>query len=255
MPSDRYLRADEVALLERCDFFAGDRDDFFAGVISPSCLCQGTHKQPTPLVSIVITTYKRPQWLKVALDSALNQVGFNDYEIVVVDNECADILRETATSELMRQYVGKNVVYYRNRIPAKSRIDTAVACAKTPYICMLHDDVFLAPQHLQIMASVLKEHPDISFLSCERLAFDTDAYAAVRTQRGTAVPREPSLRRYTCASASIGCYPDWLGAFIAREKYIDIGGVSGKIPFSTGIGDSIMIMPFMDNLYRFLMSA
>ena len=79
MPSDRYWRSDELALLEQCDFFAGDKEDFAASVQNPSCLWQGAHRQQTPFVSVVITTYKRPQWLKVALDSAIAQEGFDDF--------------------------------------------------------------------------------------------------------------------------------------------------------------------------------
>ena len=246
MPSDRYWRSDELALLEQCDFFAGDKEDFAASVQNPSCLWQGAHRQQTPFVSVVITTYKRPQWLKVALDSVLAQEGFDDFEIVVVDNECAENLQETETSALMRTFNDEKIIYYRNKISAISRTNTAIACAKTPYICILHDDDFLAPQHLRVMVGVLKAHPEISYLSCKRQSFISHSYDELRADCVSALPGSLTLRNYTCASASIGCYPDWLGALINKEKIVGIGGMLGKISVVTSIGDAIMTVRYMD---------
>ena len=246
MPSDRYWRSDELALLEQCDFFAGDKEDFTASVQNPSCLWQGAHRQPTPFVSVVITTYKRPQWLKVALDSVLAQEGFDDFEIVVVDNECAENFQETETSALMRTYNDEKIIYYRNQIGTDNRTNTAIACAKTPYICVLHDDDFLAPQHLRVMVGALKTHPEISYLSCKRQPFSSRSYDELLAACAASLPGSFTLRSYTCVSASIGCYPDWLGALIHKENFVNIGGMSGKVSLGTGIGDAIMTVRYMD---------
>lgn len=44
-----------------------------------------------PKITIAIPTYKRPELLKEALDSAINQIGYTEYEIIVVDNDRSGI--------------------------------------------------------------------------------------------------------------------------------------------------------------------
>jgi cellulose synthase/poly-beta-1,6-N-acetylglucosamine synthase-like glycosyltransferase len=55
----------------------------------------------TPLITIAIPTYKRPDLLEEAINSALNQIDFIDYEVIVVDN---DPDSDTETEKLLKSY-------------------------------------------------------------------------------------------------------------------------------------------------------
>jgi glycosyltransferase involved in cell wall biosynthesis len=53
--------------------------------------------EPVPRVSVIIPTYRRPRLLGAAIQSVLNQT-FQDFEIVVVDDNSADNTREVTLS-------------------------------------------------------------------------------------------------------------------------------------------------------------
>jgi hypothetical protein len=84
-----------------------DKTDFFKYVDSfakdegvNSLLIKGDISSVAPAVTIAIPTYKRPEFIKCAIDSALSQEKFDNYEVVVVDN---DPERGTETEKLFVQ--------------------------------------------------------------------------------------------------------------------------------------------------------
>lgn len=226
------------------DFFKEGKNDFFNGRVVLSDIEYGKHWDNSPFVTIILTTYKRPKLLKQALESALGQENFSDYQVLVVDNEAAPPEQETETSRLMQSYQNNDkVIYYRNRVPADYKMDTAINYARSKWVCFLHDDDLLVKNHLAIMTSIVMKYPQISFLGCRHKIFydeiDDEEYEnLVLPKTGNYfILRYP--RQYLC----IGYVPGWLGALIDREKYIAIGGMP-KI--STGIGDFIMQGKFMN---------
>ena len=64
-------------------------------------------------VTIAIPTFKRPDLLKIALDSALNQINFDDYCVIVVDN---NPIRNCETEKLIESYENHNFIYVKNKI-------------------------------------------------------------------------------------------------------------------------------------------
>jgi glycosyltransferase involved in cell wall biosynthesis len=97
----------------------------------------------TPLVSIVIPTYKRPFFLKQAIDSALNQRGFNNYEVVVVDNEpISDSNKISETEQLISTYTNSKLFYYKNEknIGMTGNWNRCIELARGKWVTMLHDD-------------------------------------------------------------------------------------------------------------------
>lgn len=230
--------------LSQCDFFAGNRKNFYETAEKTSVLVCGTHKEPAPLVSIIITTYKRPQWLKIALDSALGQEGFDDYEVIIVDNEGESLDVETETSRLVCSYHDNKIVYYRNLPSVLYRADTAISLSRSKWFCIVHDDDFVSKDHLKRMTDILLERPDIGYLACSHQSFGTNDEASCWAQSRENVESPYSLVFYPAKSVCVGCWPGWLGALINREDYIDMGGMS--LPFVTGIGDLIAIMKYMD---------
>ena len=236
----------DYALLERVkkyDFFAETAKDFYEKMNIESVLVQGNHWDPPPMITVILPTYKRPKLLEQALQSALWQEGFDDYQILIADNEGVDITCETETSQLVAKYQDERIIYYRHNTQAFYKMDTAVNLARSEWICFLHDDDLLVKNHLAVMSKIVLENPQISYLSCPHKLFNNYIDKTTFFSITQAVHGKYDLFHYPPQYSCIGNVPGWLGALIKREKYIDIGGMPA---LATGIGDFIMQGKFRD---------
>jgi len=102
-----------------------------------------------PTVSIIVTTYNRPQLLERALRSIAAQT-FQDYEIIVVNDAGSDV-----------EYILENfdkVVYINhpeNRGLSAAR-NSGLRVAQGKYICFLDDDDVLFPVHFATLVNALE---------------------------------------------------------------------------------------------------
>ena len=99
-------------------------------------------------VTIVITTYHRPDRISRAVDSALAQTC--DKEIIVVDDNGKDTDWHRQTAEQMEQYADK-VTYLVNEVNSgvSNARNRALALARGKYITFLDDDDEIAPTKLE----------------------------------------------------------------------------------------------------------
>lgn len=223
------------------DYYGETEQDFYQKLTVNSVLVQGKHREPAPLVTILLMTYKRSCLLKQALESALNQIGFDDYQIIVADNEGEDINTETETSRLMANYQDEKVIYYRHEQSVEYKGDSIARLARSKWICFLHDDDVMASNHLVVMSRIVQEHKEISFLSSALKSFvdnlskeDFDEMVKVQSVKY-------QILKYPKSHACYGFYANWQGALIDRERYIAMGGMP---TLSTGLGDYIMVQKF-----------
>lgn len=199
----------------------------------------GSYSERIPLVSILITTYKRPGTLRGALSSAIDQKGFHDYEIVVVDNEGEDINIKTETQKLIEEFSCDKVIYYRNIQSVAGRADRAILLARTEWVCILHDDDILAENHLQVMIGEMQKNRDINYLACALQSFRDDEYQYEELHKECNTDYEVlKLKQRNYTFRFIG---GWLGALIRRKNYLNMGGMSS---LRSEIGDYIMAAKF-----------
>lgn len=96
----------------------------------------------TPLVSIIITTYKRSHSLTDAIKSTLNQT-YSNIEVIVVDDNDPDTRYRKKTQQLMKQFENNNSVKYiqhnENKNGAAAR-NTGIEHSQGDYITYLDDD-------------------------------------------------------------------------------------------------------------------
>jgi len=115
-----------------------------------------------PLVSIVIPTYKRPQFLERAITSITQQTHEN-WELLVVDDneEESDFRRET--EQLMAAYASHPRVRYlkhqKNRGGSAAR-NTGIENARGEYIAFLDDDDEWLPRKLERQLEVFSRSDD-----------------------------------------------------------------------------------------------
>lgn len=113
----------------------------------------------TPLVTVVIPTYKRPEDLKRAIESVLNQ-KYNNIEIKVVDDNNPDTLERKETQALMEQFKDNDRVEYlqheRNKGGSAAR-NTGWRKAKGEYITFLDDDDEISPNKIYKQVECLEK--------------------------------------------------------------------------------------------------
>ncbi|HXI57322.1 MAG TPA: glycosyltransferase [Polyangia bacterium] len=106
-----------------------------------------------PLVSVIIPTFNRPEFLQRALGSLTRQT-FRDFEVVIVNDGGAAIeeLVQTFTPALSIAYVRHSA----NRDRAAAR-NSAFGVARGRYIAYLDDDDCFRPEHLQTLVDALAQ--------------------------------------------------------------------------------------------------
>jgi len=105
-----------------------------------------------PLVSIIITTFNRPELVKRAICSALTQT-YRNIEVIVVNDAGCDI------SPLIESINRSNLKYITHEtnigILSVTR-NSGIAQAKGKYIGFLDDDDFLYPHHVEFLVEALE---------------------------------------------------------------------------------------------------
>lgn len=115
----------------------------------------------TALITVIIPTYKRPQWLKRAVNSVLRQ-SFGDFEILIADNASGEET-DAVTQAFMRQDKRIKLLKHPTNIGAIANFQAALIHVSTPYVCFLPDDDFFAPFFFAETAPLFDCHPDIAF--------------------------------------------------------------------------------------------
>ena len=140
-----------------------------------------------PKVSICIPTYKRPDLLKVAVDSCLSQT-FQDFELIISDDS-----PDTRTEEMVRNLSSKHRIRYMYNVPGLGQarnVNQLFRLAAGEFLVLLHDDNFLMPSALEDLLKRLEENPTVV------ASFGKDYLA---TNDGTILESESELvnRRYS----------------------------------------------------------
>lgn len=221
------------------DFFSKGKKDFYTKEVSyKSFLVQGKHRERPPFVTIILTTYNRPVLLRQALESALNQKKFDDYQIIVADNEGKPIEEETLTAEVVKSYQDEKIIYYRHSQELLFKENAAARLARSPWIVFLHDDDMLAEDHLAVMTSIIRKYKEIKFLGCPVKEFRVGWNVKVNQSSNTF---NIGIQKYLKDTICLRDWTGWLGALISRKHYIAMGGIPN---IAMGCGDLVMVYVF-----------
>lgn len=122
---------------------------------------------PMPKVSVIITTYNRPEFLDAAVASVKLQT-FKDWELLIMDDN-SDVL---AQRELLAEFRQEDKIrVFDSNVQPEDRkkttryatlINWALKEAKGEYVTYLCDDDFYFPDRLQKMVEFLDSRPDVS---------------------------------------------------------------------------------------------
>lgn len=89
-----------------------------------------------PLITVIIPSYNRANFIEETLQSVLNQT-FKDYEVIIVDDGSAD-----NTLEVLREYEAnpKVCIYSQENKGCPAALNFGIKMAKGKYICWLSSD-------------------------------------------------------------------------------------------------------------------
>jgi GT2 family glycosyltransferase len=111
-----------------------------------------------PRVSICIPTYRRPDLIKVAIDSCLAQT-YQDFEIIIVDDSPDTMTQELVATISSRQPV--NYVKNPDKTSQARGVNQLFGLAEGEFLVLLHDDNFLMPTALEELIKPLETNPEV----------------------------------------------------------------------------------------------
>jgi glycosyltransferase involved in cell wall biosynthesis len=143
----------------------------------------GANAMEKPRITVVLPTYKRPQLLKRAIQSVLNQ-SYQNFRVCVYDDASNDetcrIVSELSANDPRITYYchTKNIGTFANTNFGLEKVDT-------PYFSILTDDDFLFPEFFETALEGFERHPDA--MACDSIALDYDGKHVISSK-----PRLPN---------------------------------------------------------------
>jgi len=193
----------------------------------------GRHNEIAPFVEIIIPTYKRPELLSETLRCILASVGFDDYQIIIMDNEGVSETSDiTATERMIRRLNSTKIVYYREEENTPHNWNHLIKYARAKWLCMIHDDDLINLYHLKIMSSIVKTKKNIQYLGCRMEKFTEKSQLNILKEIKTA-----PVSYYSCSDYIWGLHIPLLGAFFLRENAVALGGFNTSDVTLTSVMD------------------
>ncbi|MCR5608439.1 MAG: glycosyltransferase [Lachnospiraceae bacterium] len=193
-----------------------------------SVLVWGRHYDVDPMVTVVCPTYRRPDLLEIAIYSVLNQKGYDNYQMLIIDNE--DVFdEETETEKLIKKINSDKIIYYRNRknIGVYANWNRGMLLARSKYICIMNDDDVLMLNHLNVMMGTILCNEDIDMLGCIHQHMylknnpDLDVYKVMQPVDTSNM----SVNKISYFDFNISFTYPILGSVMKKETFLDIGGI------------------------------
>jgi glycosyltransferase involved in cell wall biosynthesis len=134
-----------------------------------------------PLVSVIISTYNRPEYLKQSVASVLSQT-IEDFELIICDDGStpADSVEASLGDDYRVQYIRSS-----QNLGTAANNARGYSLARGRYVAHLDDDDLWHPEYLQRLVEELDRRPHCSLAFCNHLVIDEIGQPDLRaTRRG-----------------------------------------------------------------------
>ena len=139
-----------------------------AGLVTPIADIPTPPAADAPTVSVVIPLYQGERWIRAAIESVLAQRGFDDFEVIVVDDGStdrgADVVRSIADDRV-------HVIHQANRGIAAAR-NAGIAKSRGQFIAFLDQDDLWRPDKLATQIPLFAGAPDVGLVHCQTARID-----------------------------------------------------------------------------------
>ncbi|MEH2347704.1 MAG: glycosyltransferase family 2 protein [Nostoc sp.] len=162
-----------------------------------------------PLVSVIIPTYNRPEYLKQAIASAIQQT-YQNIEIIISDN-CS----EGNTQAIVASFADLRIRFWRHEqnVGMLANQQHAFKMARGKYVASLHDDDMWNEDFLAKLVPPLEENPELIIAFCDQYIIDANG---IINHAGT----EKNTRDYKRDKLAKGIY----------QPFYKIGLIDKSIP-------------------------
>ncbi len=166
-----------------------------------------------PLVSVIIATYNRADYLPATVASVLGQT-FRDFELIVVDDGSTD-----ETARVLAPFTDRLRYVYQENAERGAARNHGVRLAAGKYVAFLDSDDLWVPNKLEAEVETLRRRPDLG------LVYSDAHYIDARDHRLGAVARRARegavLRQIVCDNfVSFGAH------LVDRESFRAAGAFS-----------------------------
>ncbi|WP_138498493.1 glycosyltransferase family 2 protein [Nostoc sp. PA-18-2419] len=147
------------------------------------------HQQP--LVSVIIPTYNRPEYLKQAITSAVEQT-YRNIEIIVSDNCSLENPQAIVTS-----FDDSRIRFWRHQqnVGMLANQQHAFKMAQGKYVASLHDDDMWNQDFLAKLVPPLEQNPDLILAFCDQYIIDANGIINhIGTEQNTRSYKRDKLR-------------------------------------------------------------
>lgn len=129
-----------------------------------------TSRHSLPLVSIIIPTYNRLDYLKEAIQSAVRQT-YSHLEIIVAD-DCSP----QSPQALIDSFQDSRILLHRNttNLGNGPNIATAFELAQGEYVASLNDDDYWHPSFIETLIQPLEADPELAIAFCDHHIVNAD---------------------------------------------------------------------------------
>ena len=136
-------------------------------------LLHGVEPSRAPLVTIAIPTFNRPALLAETVRSALAQQGFNDFDVIVIDNR-SEPANTAASLEAVRATGAANIRYYLNseNTGLFGNWNRCLLLATGTWVSILNDDDLLDPTFLAEMVGIARDAAGARSFICQKRSLD-----------------------------------------------------------------------------------
>ena len=158
--------------------------------VQSDVVAQGSDAQQ-PLVTIAIPTYRRPDLLIEAVESALSQRFERPFEIIIVDND-PESTGAAALVERLPELLDRSFRYLINRenLGMFGNFNRCIQLARGEWLTIVNDDDILYPDYLAKMFAALETDSAIDGIVCLKRGFNERYEAATQSS----LPRQLAKR-------------------------------------------------------------
>lgn len=177
------------------------------------------------LITTILPTFRRPQLLKRAIESVLNQT-LQDFNLYIFDNASGD-----ETSEIVSKYRDPRIHYFcrPTNIGLFENFARGLDHVQTPYFSFLSDDDYLLPCFYETALEGFKHQPDAGFSA------GCTVHVNAKDEPLPQQFKSPYLEGFFPAGIGIKAlittqrFPTWTGILFKTEVCKKIGGIDTRL--------------------------